>query len=185
MKRSNFFLLSAFAAAAALGAGASAPGTASAQQVYAPAQQCHVSLYGTITSDPGGRYFTLKTLRSDVGYIHIRRDRDTIVNTNGYALRPGTFAGVYGCFTPARRAFAAEEITLAPNAQNYDGYRGRSVTLHGVVVTREAGRVLIHTAQYGYLWVSTPQRNLTVGEHVIVRGTFDPMQSSLDAAQIL
>jgi ribosomal protein S8E len=143
---------------------------------------CHVSIFGSVTA-VSGRYFTLHALRSGIGNIHV----DTAgarVNTNNLSLRPGVFAGVYGCYAPQQRYFKASEVTLAANAQSYSGYQRRNVTTTGTVVKVESGRLQIRSAGYGYLWVYTSQTGFSVGQRVTVSGSFNPMQSSLDATNV-
>jgi len=143
---------------------------------------CHVSIFGSVTA-AGPRYFTLHTLRSGIGNIHV----DTAgarVNLNGLSLRPGVFAGVYGCYAPQQRYFKASEVTLAANAQSYSGYQRRNITTTGTVVKVESGRLQIRSAGYGYLWIYTSQTGFMVGQRVTVSGSFNPMQSSLDATNV-
>lgn len=171
------------AALAAAFLSATAPASAlPGPQAIAAGAPCHVSLFGNVQS-VSGRYFTLRTQRSGIGYIHV----DTAgarMNLNNLALRPGVYAGVYGCYAPQQRYFKASEVTLAANAQSYNGYKRRNITTTGTVVRVETGRIQIHSNGYGYLWVYTPQTGFSVGERVSVTGSFNPMQSSLDATNI-
>lgn len=143
---------------------------------------CHVSIFGSVTA-VNGRYFTLHALRSGIGNIHVDT-KGARMNANSLTLRPGVFAGVYGCYAPGQRYFKASEVTLAANAQSYSGYQRRNITTTGTVVKVESGRLQIRSAGYGYLWIYTSQTGFTVGQRVTVTGSFNPMQSSLDATSV-
>lgn len=85
----------------------------------AQAEPCHVSLLGPVTAVISPTEFAIEA--PHVGNIHVY-DHNARMNTHGLALRPGTFAGVYGCYGPGRRSFNAEEVTLASSQSAYASY---------------------------------------------------------------
>jgi hypothetical protein len=67
----------------------------------------------------------------------IMLDNNASINAHGYAMRPGTFVGAFGCVSP-NGVFHASEVTLAANQSLY------SQTITGVV-QRKSGDTLIVT----------------------------------------
>lgn len=183
MQLSNLIRVAAATAAmAALAPLAPAAALADDEQAVAVASPCHVSLFGTVKG-VNPRFFTLDTLRSGIRNIHVET-AGARMNTNGLTLRRGVFAGVYGCFAPQQRFFKASEVTLASSPESYTGYARRAVTTTGTIVKVQSGQIQIHNEDYGYLWVFTSQSGFTVGQNVTVTGSFNPVQSSLNATSI-
>lgn len=81
-------------------------------------QTCRVSVTGTVTAVSGSNEFSMHAVTSGVGNIHVNTSGARI-NTNGLALRPGVFAGVYGCYGPGRRSINASQVTLAASQSAY------------------------------------------------------------------
>ncbi len=170
-------------------------GTISSAQAATRSARCtsaNTSVYGTIKSVEGrafsmnatddlyGRY--IRTTRED-GSLLVRASGARI-NYDGLAIRPGVFAGVYGCFA-GRENFDASRITLATSLQTYPGRHGRLVrdrddqsmsrarqTITGTVVTNGPGtRVLISTADGRQIAVFTSElRRARVGDRVMATG---------------
>lgn len=172
MKRHALLTAVAAASFAALPAAANA-------DLYCPQQ---VSIFGTVTAVRGSM-ITLRT-RSSIGSIHVLMHRPQ-VNAHGLTLRPGVFAGVYGCLEQGGRTFDADEVTLAPSADAYASYSRREVMLDGRITSVQNGRVLVSTiGGHGDVWVSTTQQGLRPGEHVHVTGSFDPHEGAFVASGI-
>lgn len=122
-------------AAAALFA---AHGNASAQTRFCPTRE---SFFGTI-QQRNGNTLIVRTPSGGSGTVVLQPQ--TTVNAHGYALRPGTYVGAYGCVTP-NGVFHASELTLASDASLYQ-------TQISGVVERIAGN---------RLWVREPARRTT------------------------
>jgi hypothetical protein len=160
------------------------PDYASTAATGAGVGPCHVSLFGTVTETmPNGVEFGMDTLRSPIGNIHVY-DKDARVNSNGLSVRPGVFAGLYGCFIQNGRAFHAEEVTLATSAQAYSAYRRPTVAVTGTIDEVRNGWIGVSTRYYGHVHVYTTQSGLRTGERVSIQGTFNPAQSSIDANSV-
>jgi hypothetical protein len=108
-----------FIAAAAAMAGTASAQTAS-QTRYCPTRE---SFFGTIDRVQGNM-ITVVPASGHWGTVLI--DNNTHLNAHGYALRPGTYIGAFGCVSP-NGDFHASEVTLAANAGAY------SQTISGVV----------------------------------------------------
>jgi len=146
----------------------------------------HSSIFGTVQRTHPTE-ITLKSVPSEfgrLGYIHVTIS-GTHVNANGLPLRPGVFAGVYGCLEPNHRAFRAEDITLATDASAYSAYPRRTVTIQGRIDTIERGHFLLDSNQgHGDVWVYTNQTGLRKGQLVSVTGSFAPEDDSFQASSI-
>lgn len=147
--------------------------------------QCNYSLFGTVVSTRANDRFLLRAVREDFKYIYVNA-RGAQFNTNGLALRPGVFTGIYGCFAPNHRSFHADEVTMSPNAQDYNGYSRRTVTLDATIIRIEPSmrRMLVRT-NVGYLWTYYQPGRYFRGERVRMTGTFNPAQSSFSANSIV
>jgi hypothetical protein len=82
-------------------------------------QTCHVSLTGTVTAVLSSNDFSMHANNAGVGNIHIYTS-GARVNTNGLSIRPGVYAGVYGCYGPNHRYLNASEVTLATSQAAYN-----------------------------------------------------------------
>ena len=155
-----------------------APGVASAE-LYCPQRS---SIFGTITGVTPTS-ITILT-RSDDGHVPVRITGATI-HSRGLALRPGVFAGAYGCMTSRERTFVAEEVTLAPSVSAYPFDTDRAVTIEGRIDAVRDGRVLIDSNQgHGNVWVYTNRDDLRTGELIRVRGTFTPQNREFEATSV-
>ncbi len=143
------------------------------------------SIFGTIVGVRSNE-LTLSSVPGEfgrMGYIHIVSN-GARVNAKGLQLRRGVFAGVYGCLTPDRRQFNAEDVTLAPNESAYESYPRRTASLEGRVTAVQSGRFLLNSSGgHGNVWVYTsqPVRN---GELVAVTGSFAPRNASFEASSV-
>ena len=111
---------------------------ASAQTRFCPARE---SFFGTIQQRNGN---SLIVRTPSGGSATIMLESQTRVNSHGYALRPGTFVGAYGCVTP-NGIFHASELTLAANASLYQ------TQISGVIQRVSGDRI----------WVREPARGTT------------------------
>lgn len=166
--------------------------TASARAQSTACTSARTSVYGTIqsvrgntfainaTDDLHGRY--IRTTRED-GTLLVR-DAGARVRSDGLTIRPGVFAGVFGCFS-GRNAFNASQVTLSTSLQTYPYRHGtirpdrddRTVsrgmrTIQGTVVSNGPGtRVVISTADGRQLVVFTSElRSARVGDRVTATG---------------
>jgi len=131
------------------------------------------SIFGRVV-DVHPTDFTLHTERNELGDIHVLTDK-AHVYTGEVQLQDGVFAGVYGCLQPDHQAFRAENVTLARSANDYDGYKRKTVTIEGPVKQISSDRILISSNEgHGDAWVYTPIHGFRLGETVRVTGTFDP-----------
>jgi len=176
-------------AAAVMASGMLFAGSASAQTIYRvdrdDAGKCQVSIFGTI-QNPHRNEFTLHTLRQDYRFIHVFTSADTRINSNGFTLQAGRFAGIYGCYSADGRSFRAEEVTLSANAQSYASNQRRTVTLDATIqrIQPSLHRMLLRS-NLGYVWAYFSPGPYFLGEHVRVTGTFNPAQSSFNATSIV
>jgi hypothetical protein len=167
-----------FAAAVAASLIALSPAIARAD-LYCPQQ---VSIFGTVTA-VSPSMMTLHST-SSMGYVHVRLNHPT-TNAHGMRLRPGVFAGVYGCLERGGQTFTADELTLASSADAYAGYAPRHVTIEGRVTAVQNGRVLIAAnGGHGDVWVRGTVGRLRVGDDVRATGSFDPHDSGFVASGI-
>jgi hypothetical protein len=172
MKSAMLFLTATLAAA-------SLPAVAKAD-IVCPTR---ISIFGTVDSVVG-KMFTLDS-ESDIGHIHVYFDPSQ-VHSHGQALKPGAFAGVYGCLAPDRRSFNGEEVTLASSANDYVGsYPRRTVTIDGRITSVASGKVLVESDDgHGNVWVFT-NASLQRGQHVRATGSFDPRDSAFVATSVV
>ncbi len=150
--------------------------------LYCPVRS---SIFGTV-SGVRSNELTLSSVPGEfgrMGYIHVISN-GARVNANGLQLRRGVFAGVYGCLTPDRRQFNAEDVTLAPNEAAYESYPRRTVSLQGRVEAVRSGRFLMDSnGGHGDLWVYT-NAPVRTGQLVGVTGSFAPRNASFEASSI-
>lgn len=142
---------------------------------------CHESVFGTIASVRGPNAFTLQSVHAQstlfVDY------RGAVAHTNGLAVRPGVFAGLYGCFERHETVFKTEEITLAPSAQAYASMHN-TVTISGKIDEAGNGRLGLLTRYNGHIHVFTTQSGFRIGEMVTARGSYDPITGTLNATSV-
>jgi hypothetical protein len=112
-----------------------AGGTLAAMPLTAQAANCPTSesYFGTIERVQGNT-LTVRQNNGQWGTVII--NSAARMNTNGYALRPGTYVGLYGCVTP-NGVFHASEVTLARDQSLYNE------TVSGIVRRVENGRILV------------------------------------------
>ena len=158
------------------------PSVARADQDQPAVCPARSSIFGTII-DVHPNAFTLHTDRNALGDIHIILDENHHIFTNGLDIRDGVFAGIYGCLQPDHSAFHAEDVTLAENANVYNGYKRHTVKLDGNVLAVESNRILIHSER-GDIWVYTSQSGFKTGERVRAVGTLDPVNIAFNATSV-
>lgn len=134
---------------------------------------CHVSLFGTITSLRGQNGFVLQPQRGSMGSVLVDY-RSARINANGLTIRPGVFAGLYGCVERDGQTFKPNEVTLATSAAAY-GRANRTVTLSGTIDEVNRGWIGVRSRYTGHIHVYTAQTGFRTGERVEVRGAYDPM----------
>lgn len=175
MKRTHAFITAALLG----GALAAAPHAAQAAQSCNGAAR--TSYFGTVTTVHPS-YFTLRT-NSSIGSVHVYT-HGARVNYNGQSLRPGVWAGVYGCNWNARDGLIAEDVTLSSNQANYPGdpddqytnasrYTSNDRSVQGRIDEVRPDRVLIDSGSgHGDTWVVTNTNNLQTGERIQANGYF-------------
>lgn len=178
--------------AAALLGGAIAPAAIAPQSAIA-AQSCsntpRTSYFGNIESVKPS-YFLLAT-NSSVGKVHVYT-HGAHINYNGQSLRPGVYAGVYGCEWESRDAVIAENITLSANQASFpgNGFPGSRTstdrTVEGRIDQVRSDRVLIDSGSgHGDTWVVTndaPQ--LRNGDLIRATGSFSSADRSFVASNV-
>lgn len=148
---------------------------ASSAQGACPVRE--TSIFGTVRA-VGPNQFTLQT-NSRMGDIHVYA-RGARVNTNGVALQPGVFAGVYGCLTPGDYSFRASRVTLSSSAQTYPNaggsrYESGDTWIQGRIDAVAPGRILIDSGHgHGNTWVRTSAPGLRTGQLIQAVGRFTP-----------
>lgn len=145
--------------------------------VYCPAQ---ISIFGSV-DDVRGDVMTVNTT-SNIGHVHVLMHRPSM-DAHGLALRPGVFAGVYGCLEHGGRTFDAEAVTLARSATAYANYQRPYREYGGSVVAMNGSRIEIRTGG-GTLWVTTSQRGFSRGQRVRVRGYYDPYTGTFVGSRV-
>ena len=163
-----------------------APATASA------ALTCPVrsSIFGTVTAAHTNE-LTLLAQPSEfgrIGHIHVMLN-GAHVTGNGQSLRPGVFAGVFGCLQPDHRSFMAEDVSLAANEEAYESQYNQqehTVTIAGRVDTVRNGHFLLDSnGGHGDVWVYTNQPvNVRPGSTVSVTGSFRPRDNGFVASTV-
>lgn len=129
----------------------------------APAAQCPTeeSFFGTIQR-VNGTTITVKTPNGH--YADVRIISGARMNMNGNTLRPGTFAGLYGCVEPGG-IFRANEVTLSANDDTYHE------TLTGTVQRVESGRIIVReTGNRSGTWLVPDGSMFKVGQSVTAVG---------------
>lgn len=145
------------------------PATAHAS-TFCPVRE--TSIFGTIR-DADPNMVTLET-NSRMGSIHVFT-HGARVYANGLTIRPGVFAGIYGCLAPADRSFKASEITLATSAETYPRMHLTTgdTWISGRIDVVAPGRVQIDSGGgHGETWVQTSQQGLYVGQLIQAFGRF-------------
>ena len=144
------------------------------------------SIFGTV-NNVHPTELTLDTVPSEfgrMGHIHVISN-GAHVNANGLPLRPGVFAGVYGCLTPNHRQFNAEDITLAQNESAYEAYPARTSTIQGRIDTVRNGHFLLDSnGGHGDVWVYSNQGGFRAGQLVTVTGNFSPRDQTFTATSV-
>lgn len=158
--------------------GADSDDTASGADIDA----CHVSIFGTIASLRGSNGFMLQTQRGSLGTVFVDH-RDARLNSNGLSVRPGVFAGVYGCVERDGQILKANEVTVAPSAAAYTA-SNHTVSLTGTVDEVHSGWIGVQSRYTGHIHVYTSQTGIRTGERVQVRGPYDPMTGVVRAASV-
>lgn len=143
---------------------------------------CHVSLFGTIGQIRSSNAFMLNTLRSSMGTVYVDT-RSARINANGLSIRPGVFAGLYGCVEQDGRVFKPNEVTLATSESTYAS-ANHVVALTGTIDEVARGWIGVRTRYNGHIHVYTSQTGLRTGERVSVRGPFNPLTGVLNAASL-
>jgi hypothetical protein len=147
--------------------------------IYCPTQ---ISIYGTV-QNVNPHEFTLHT-ESHMGDVHVSFDPSQ-VHSHGLTLRPGVFAGVYGCLNQDRRSFNGMEVTLANSPNDYDPSARHTVSFDGRITSVASGRALLQSDDgRGNVWVYT-NTPLRPGQHVHVTGSFDPLNSAFVATSVV
>jgi hypothetical protein len=148
----------------------------------APCAQ-QTSIFGTVV-ETNANEITVHTSESRMGDIHVYT-RGARVNSNGLVLQNGVYVGVYGCLAPNNSSFRAEEVTLARDANSYNGYHRRATVITGRIDQVETNRFLVDSNNgHGDVWIYSVRRDLRTGELVRVTGTFDPRQSAFVASTV-
>jgi hypothetical protein len=146
--------LKVFIGSLALSGAALLAATASAAAMC-PASE---SFFGTIERVNG----SMLTLQTPAGRgADVRIENNARVNTNGNSMRPGTFAGVYGCVERSG-VFVASEVTLSRTQSSYNE------SVSGTVQQVQSDRILVeeqmrHTSGW---WYVPNASQFTVGETV-------------------
>lgn len=143
---------------------------------------CHVSLFGTVSQVRGSNAFMLQALRSPLRNVYVDM-RSARVHANGLSVRPGVFAGLYGCLERNGRVFKPNEVTLAMSESTYAG-ANHVVALAGTVDEVGRGWIGVRTRYNGHIQVYTSQSGLRPGERISARGPFNPLTGVLHAASI-
>ncbi len=132
---------------------------ASALTRYCPTRE---SFFGTVQSAQGNTII-LRTDDGRSGTVTI--DNGARVDTHGYAMRPGTYVGAYGCLTP-NGVFHASEVTLAANQSLY------AQTITGVVRRKAGDRLFVYEPSRGTtgIWYVPDVDDFRVGETVTGTG---------------
>lgn len=158
--------------------------TAPAQAAPSCIGRARTSYFGEITSVRPAS-FTLRTSQA-IGSVHVYTHR-AHVRYDGLQIRPGVYAGVYGCRWPARRALIAEDLTLAVSPQAYPGdyYAPYGTTIEGRIDAVRPGAVLIDSnGGHGNVWVLSRMPGLRTGELVRAAGRFEPADRAFVATNI-
>jgi hypothetical protein len=145
------------------------------------------SIFGTVRA-VNAYELTLES-NSRMGAIHVFT-RGARLNTNGLALRPGVFAGVYGCLEPADQSFRASEVTLAASPSAYEGggrhYTSTDTWVEGRIDNMRPGAVLIDSGHgHGDTWVETPAQGLRRGQLIQAVGRFAPGDRQFIASSVV
>ncbi len=129
-------------------------------------------------------FFTLRTNQS-IGRVHVFA-RGARVNYGGLPLRPGVYAGVYGC--RAGNGLVAEQITLAQSPQAFPGmWYGTSNDRQviGRIDAVRGNRILIESNNgHGAVWVITRQYGFGVGQVIVANGYFSPNDRAFVASNV-
>ncbi|HET9030283.1 MAG TPA: hypothetical protein VFN49_08900 [Candidatus Aquilonibacter sp.] len=168
------------------GAAAAAPHAAQA------AQNCgsvaRTSYFGTVTTVHPA-YFTLHT-NAAIGSLHVYT-HGAHVNYNGQALRPGVWAGVYGCNWRSRDGLVAEDVTLSSTQASYPGdpddrYTSGDRVVQGRIDSVRADRILIDSGNgHGNTWVLTNgAQSFQTGELVRATGSFSQRDRAFVATNV-
>ncbi len=101
-------------------------------------------------------------------------DQD-VRNVGGIRLRPGVYAGVWGCLPPGSRDFISEEVTISSSAATYPAqYRyAAEKIIYGRIDRVAQGRILVHATARRDTWVYTNESGFERGQTVEVAGHFD------------
>jgi hypothetical protein len=172
----SFAFLAALLAAAGFSAG-------TAQAAPSCIGAARASYFGQIVAVRPA-FFTLHTDQS-IGDVHVYT-RDARVRYDNMAIRPGTYAGVYGC--RSGNGLLAENVTLSSSPQSFPGMwygtsNDRQVT--GRVDAVRPGRVLIDSNNgHGDVWVLTSQPGIEVGQLVTANGYFSSNDQAFVAQSI-
>lgn len=171
----SFAFFAALLAAAGFGAG-------TAQAAPNCIGAARASYFGQIVAVRPS-FFTLHTDQR-IGNVHVYT-RDARVRYDNMAIRPGAYAGVYGC--RSGNGLLAENVTLSNSPQSFPGmWYGTSNDRQviGRVDAIRPGSVLIDSNNgHGDVWVLTNQA-LQVGEVVTASGYFSTNDRAFVAQSI-
>lgn len=163
MKRTHALITAALLG----GAIAAAPSAAQASQGCGNTPRA--SYFGTVTTVHPG-YFTLRT-HASMGSIHVYT-REAHITGNGQALRPGVWAGVYGCAWESRDGLIAENVTLSAGRP---AFTSNDRVIQGRIDAIQPGRVLIDSGSgHGDTWIEANTGGLQNGEFIRASGYFTP-----------
>lgn len=170
--------------AAGMLAAALAP--ASAQAAPSCNGEARSSYFGQIIN-VNDSFFTLHTNQS-VGDVHVY-DGGAHIRSDGLNIRPGVYAGVYGCRYPARDALVAEIVTLSQSPSTYPGtWYGTSSdrSIAGRIDAVQQGRILVDSDKgHGDTWVETNQSGFVVGQTVVANGHFSAADRAFIADNVM
>lgn len=131
------------------------------------------SIFGTVTAVRSG-VFTLHT-NAPVGDVNVYMPDRDVRTTGGVALRPGVYAGVWGCLPSGSHDFISEEVTISSSEATYPAqyrYSNDDRFIEGRVDQIGPKGILVHGTARKDTWVVTNQTGFAVGQTVRARGRF-------------
>ncbi len=132
------------------------------------------SVFGTVT-EVNGLQFRLRR-EAPHGYLDIHMPDNDVRAVGGVTLRPGVFAGVFGCLPPQSHDFISEEVTISSSEATYPRqyrYSSRDTdSIYGRVDTVRPDRLLVRSTAGRDTWVITHRTGIATGQTVRVIGYF-------------